>query len=72
MEAKEIIIKLIDEDKITGEEASVLFEAINSKISYVPYYVPYYDNKPWYSDDTIITATNKDSEGNVNSITFTD
>ena len=69
MEAKEIIIKLIDEDKITGEEASVLFEAINNKISYVPYYVPYHNNNPWYSCD--ITA-NKDSEGNVNSITFTE
>lgn len=70
MEAKEIIIKLIDEDKITGEEASVLFEVINNKISYVPYYVPYYDNNPWYSNNTV--TANKDSEGNINSITFTD
>lgn len=52
MTAKEIITKLIDEQKITGEEAITLLDAINTKsieIPYVPVYlqpiqplVPYY------------------------------
>ena len=52
MEAKEIIIRLIDQGKITGEEAAILFEAINRPIYYWPYYktdykigLPYEESK---------------------------
>ena len=52
MEAKEIIIRLIDQGKLTGEEAAILFEAINRPIYYWPYYktdykigLPYEESK---------------------------
>ena len=41
MEAKDIIIRLIDNHQITGEEASVLLGAITSKrIEFVPTIYP--------------------------------
>ena len=62
MEAKEIIIRLIDDGKITGEEASILFEAINTKqIYYWPYYKATTDDKPWWQNYQI--TANKDPEG---------
>lgn len=65
MEAKEIIIRLIDKGKITGKEASILFEAINRPIYYWPYYKPNYkiDNpyETHWQDYQLVA--NKDPEG---------
>ena len=72
MEAKEIIIRLIDQGKITGKEAAILFEAINKPIYYWPYYksdykidIPYEDSKtngiPWWQNYQLVA--NKDPEG---------
>ena len=72
MDAKEIIIKLVDTGRITGEEAAVLFEAIYTKTYYWPYYktnykidIPYEESKtngvPWWQDYQL--TANKDLEG---------
>ena len=72
MDAKEIIIKLVDTGKITGEEAAVLFEAIYTKFYYWPYYkadyeigIPYRETKTdeapsWQKYQS---TSNKDTEG---------
>lgn len=73
MTAKEIIIKLVDEGKISGEEAFILIDAIKApSIINVPYPVEkYYPWRPWWNDiwyGTTISDTTKDG----NNITTTD
>lgn len=71
MDAREIIVKLVDAGKITGEEAAVLFEAIYTKTYYWPYYktdykidIPYKETKtdefPWWQNYKL--TVNKDLE----------
>ena len=46
--AREIIERLIDENKINGKEACILMEAINNKIiEYKPIRDPYPYTTPW-------------------------
>lgn len=70
--AKEIIERLIDENKISGKEACVLLEAINNKIvEYKTIYEhrPYNPWTPWYG---YTTASDGCLNGNENSISTTD
>ena len=62
MTARELIIKLVDEDKITGEEAFILMDAMQPKIIYQTY-----PEKPWwYNPPFYTTSTSTDTSTNTN------
>ena len=66
MTAKEIIIRLVDEGKISGEEAFILIDAIKPSIVYQPYEIKPYN--PWWKDTWYktepytITCTNNSTD----------
>ena len=66
MTAKEIIIKLVDENKLSGEEAFILIEAISKQIIYQPYEIrtyPYtYPYTYTVSDQTNTITADKSSK----------
>lgn len=64
MTAKEIIIRLVDESKISGEEAFILIDAMKPSIVYQPYEIKPY-NPWWKTEPYTITCTN-DSISTIN------
>ncbi len=66
MTAKEIIIKLVDENKLSGEEAFILIEAISKQIIYQPYEIKTYPYTYPYtytiSDQTNTITADKSSK----------
>lgn len=78
MEAKELIIKLIDTNAITGEEALILFEAINKPkeieriekiIEKYPWWkYDYTTTGPWKASDYEITCASSNTSSNASSI----
>ena len=62
MEAKELIIKLIDTNAITGEEALILFEAIN-KVTIARMIL---DSFYYYGYNTPMPGTNQYTNAKIN------